>query len=104
VAVDKPTEIFAPDKYFVRKEEVLAREDLPIQMEQTSFQVNGTPLEINNVPKQARVIISVLGQEVLNEVLNDTKILLESPTPGFFDIRIEMWPYLPWTRRVEAVL
>jgi hypothetical protein len=79
-------------------EEEQVRPLLEIHLSRTAIKADGKRLAtITGLPRPCTVLIN--GE---THVIGDGRLDLVSDMPGDYEIRIDQWPYLPWSATVSA--
>lgn len=94
-----------PDKIRIVNNEIVKRPEMPIQISKTTIKAGGKESAIfRNVPVNAKVIISVAGLGVIEQVqVPSTSFDLPIPVPCTYNVKIELWPWIPYEVNIEAV-
>lgn len=58
---------------------------------------------LRGLPSQARVVLHAGAFAMLDEVVKGGAVALAPDTPGVFSVRIEAFPFLPWSGQFEVV-
>lgn len=101
VKVDSPR-ILPPDEHYIHAGTVRPRQAMPITVEGI-MRAGKSGVTFSGVPKPCQMTISVDGAQVHAETIVDGQAYLEAPVPGIYQVRLDAFPWLPWTADVECV-